>query len=271
MSAAMIVHVFIASFAAFVISISAQTASAPLEKVLKLNRVYSCGGERIIIKECDESGVCRFHRASSIGEAAPTEERSKREELQKLVGTCRVEPVAEPQNAVPERMSVYDAYLVSGNMHYASGSRQLSKNDTDSAKRDFKAAIEDYNKALRLNPNLFEALCGIALAHQKQREYLPASAAWKQALAVKRDSVFALNQLGIAYLYLEKYEDSIASFERAVKLKPDFAVGYYNLGLAFASMGKDGEAEKVRDKLSSIDQTQAQKLGNALSPTAHEP
>lgn len=231
-------------------------------KPLRMNRTYLCGGERLTATECGADGKCKVLRAG--GTANNAESVEPRADLVKTIQSCLLEKTVNPQNATPERPTVFDAYLVSGNIHYAAASRHLAAKEQGLAAAEFAKAAEDYNKALAANPRLFEAYSGLGLVYQKQGDFRRAAAAWSKALETRPNSIFALNQLGIAQLFLEQFPDSVSAFSRAIKLKSDFAVGYYNLGLTYASMGKEDDAMKVYETLMSIDKAQAQRLMDAI-------
>lgn len=61
---------------------------------------------------------------------------------------------------------------------------------------DYDKAIEDYNKALSINPNFADAY----------------------------------NQRGIVYFAKQDYKKAIDDFNKAINLNPNFAEAYYNLG-----------------------------------------
>ena len=109
--------------------------------------------------------------------------------------------------------------------------------------REFKdqgkmnAALDCFQKALRLDPNLAEAAycTGNILLLQKN----PAQAAfwYKKTLQIKSDHVDAHNNLGSAFNEMARCDDAVACFKQAIALEPEFAEAHFNLGLSFKNKG----------------------------------
>lgn len=103
-------------------------------------------------------------------------------------------------------------------------------------------AIGHYEQALRINPEYAVAHnnLGIALAQTGKAE--DAITHYEQALRIKPDYAEAHCNLGIALALAGKIEQAIAHFEQAVRIKPDYAKAHYNLGVALARLGRPQEA-----------------------------
>jgi len=75
---------------------------------------------------------------------------------------------------------------------------------------DYQKAIEQYDEAIRLNPQYAKAYYN----------------------------------RGIAYYYLSQYEQAIQDFGEAIRLNPQYAEAYNNRGFAYETLGKSTEAER---------------------------
>lgn len=79
---------------------------------------------------------------------------------------------------------------------------------------NLQAAIDDYTKAIELNPNYAEAY-------------------------FNRGNVYSYRNN-----YLKSYSQAIADYTQAINLNPNFASAYQGRGLCYKAIGRNSEAEK---------------------------
>jgi tetratricopeptide (TPR) repeat protein len=129
-------------------------------------------------------------------------------------------------------------------------------------------AMENYQKALAINPSYEDALnnMGYALAGQKRNaEAIPY---YERALRVRPNHVEVNNNLGNALSEIGRLDEAIQHYRIALKEKPDHADAHNNLGIALAMQGKLDEAiPHFRDAIRfKPDYASAHSnLGNALA------
>jgi tetratricopeptide (TPR) repeat protein len=103
-------------------------------------------------------------------------------------------------------------------------------------------AIQQYEQALRIKPDLVEGHYNFGHALIKEGKTQEAIAHYREALRVKPDLAEANCSLGYALIQAGKAAEAIPYLERSLRAKPDFAEAHCNLGNALAQVGKTQEA-----------------------------
>jgi tetratricopeptide (TPR) repeat protein len=123
---------------------------------------------------------------------------------------------------------------------------------------DVPAAMEQFEQAVRINPNSAKAHNYLALTLENQGRWSEAAAQFEQAVGVDPDFVEARNNLAIALEGLGRMPEAIEQFKQALRIKPQSAEVHYNLGNAFIQQGnvKDAmqhyeEALRIRPDLTA--------------------
>jgi len=137
------------------------------------------------------------------------------------------------------------------------------------AKTDFKKALENFEKAIEINPELAAAYSGIGVILFQQKEYDKAITQFKKALEInpelseaseKYKTVLAEKEkqeknvkklVGITHFnkgnnYRRKgeFENAIKEYTLAIKHNPEYYLAFYNRGRAYQNMGKYEESLK---------------------------
>lgn len=99
-------------------------------------------------------------------------------------------------------------------------------------------AIEKWEKALKLKPDLSSAHYNIGLALITKGKYDQAIKHLNKALQAKPNWHEPYNDLGLAYEGLGEYDLAIKNYNEALRLKPDYLNAHYNLGCAYYKEGK---------------------------------
>jgi tetratricopeptide (TPR) repeat protein len=103
-------------------------------------------------------------------------------------------------------------------------------------------AIGQYQKALAVWPQDFNArnnLADVLLTLGRTEE---AIAHYEQGLAVKPDSAEAHFNFGNILLELDRHQEAMVHYEQALAIKPDLAEAHNNFGQALLALGRAGEA-----------------------------
>ena len=123
-------------------------------------------------------------------------------------------------------------------------------------------AINNFEKAIALNPKYAEAHYNLGVAFQKTHQLDNAIKHYKEAINVKHEYPTAHNNLGLISLELGYTDSAIKSFEWAVAYSPEYAEAHNSLGAASQELDKFDEAIKHYKKAVTINPKYAQAFNN---------
>ena len=101
----------------------------------------------------------------------------------------------------------------------------------------FDAAINNYKKALKINPYYADAYSNMGNVLKDKGDLEAAIQSYKQALKIKPDYAQAYNNMGNALKDKGDLKAAIESYKQALKIKPDYAQAYSNMGIALKGKG----------------------------------
>ena len=105
-------------------------------------------------------------------------------------------------------------------------------------KSDFKAAVNAYDKAIELKPDLAEAYNNRGAEQHALGRHEAALADFDEVIRLKPDYAGAYSNRGNAKNDLGRHEDAIVDCNEAIRLKPDLAEAYNNRGNAKSGLGR---------------------------------
>ena len=109
-------------------------------------------------------------------------------------------------------------------------------------KEDYQGAIEDFTKAIELQPDYFQAYYERGLVHSDQLDERAAIEDFTQAIELQPDYFPAYYNRGIVHRNQGDNKAAIEDFNQAIELQPDYFPAYYNRGIAYRNRGDNQRA-----------------------------
>jgi len=119
----------------------------------------------------------------------------------------------------------------------------------------YESAIENFEKALLLDPKFTNAHLGIAGAYNAMGENEKAVDTYQKIINQKPDFWMGYKDLGIHYLTLGEIDDAIFNFEKVTEITPQNSTAYSNLGIAYYYKGDTEMAKSMFVKSLEIEES----------------
>jgi len=113
---------------------------------------------------------------------------------------------------------------------------------------EYSAAIEDFNKAIELDPKDSTAFNNRGLAKYSLGEYSAAIEDFNKVIELDPKNSYALVGRGVSHCLLERYEECLKDCSKSIELDPKFYYGFLRRGIAFLLLRKYEEAIKDIDQ-----------------------
>jgi len=114
---------------------------------------------------------------------------------------------------------------------------------------NYEEALEQFNKAIELNPKNYIAHNYVGLVYFELRAYDQAIEYFNKAIELKPNRFMAHNRLGICYYQQKKYDLAIEQFNKAIELNPDRnSIAFKLLDQTYSQLGQDKLAEAQLNK-----------------------
>lgn len=117
-----------------------------------------------------------------------------------------------------------EGYTCAGNVSFGTGK--------------YQKAVEQFERAVELDPNSDYALGYLADAYQKVGKPEAAEAAYKKAISLRPNYWAVYNWLGAFYVGEARYSEAADMFRKVIELAPDNYRGYSNLGGVYQFEGR---------------------------------
>lgn len=107
---------------------------------------------------------------------------------------------------------------------------------------NYKKAVDEFTRAIQLDPDLDEAYLGEASAYQSLGKLNEAEKVYQRVIELRPNYWKGYNLLGIFYCRQSQYDQCAAMFRKVVDLTPESFRGYANLGAVYLAEGKYADA-----------------------------
>jgi tetratricopeptide (TPR) repeat protein len=101
---------------------------------------------------------------------------------------------------------------------------------------NYEQAIEDFDRAIKLNPQYADAYKGRGVAYRKLGNHRQAISDYDRSIEINHEYPDAYNNRGIAYADLGNLRQAISDFDKAIEINPDYAKAYYNRGVVYGML-----------------------------------
>jgi tetratricopeptide (TPR) repeat protein len=118
---------------------------------------------------------------------------------------------------------------------------------------DDDRAIQDYNRAIRLDPTFGAALANRGRAYYYIDEYDRSIQDYDQAIRLEPNNDFAFNGRGNAYSDKGEYDRSIQDYDQAIRFNPNYAIAFDNRGLSYYEKNEFDRAIQDYDQAIRLD------------------
>ena len=122
-----------------------------------------------------------------------------------------------------------------------------------SLQKDFEIAIENYNKAAALNPRHAGTYNNRGATYANNGEHVKAIKDFTTAIKLNPQDAGIYNNRGLVYGNVFDFDRAIKDYNAAIKLNPDFASAYINRGVANHHKGKYTTAIKDYSRAMELD------------------
>jgi tetratricopeptide (TPR) repeat protein len=114
-------------------------------------------------------------------------------------------------------------------------------------------AIESYNKAIEINPNLVDAYAGLGDLYLDEGKVSDAIRYLKKAIETDPTYVSAYMKLGDAYAENDQIDEAITYYEKTIEINPRITRVYYYMGNIYFKKGDREKAIKAYEKVIELE------------------
>jgi tetratricopeptide (TPR) repeat protein len=107
---------------------------------------------------------------------------------------------------------------------------------------DLKGAIEQYERAISVNPRFTTAYNRLAIVYQKLGKFADAEQMFQQGIRADPGAAMLRNNLGYIYLATNRLPEAETQCREALRISPDFKRARMNLAVTLARAGRPQES-----------------------------
>lgn len=183
--------------------------------------------------------------AVSIGPVKTKQDKVARDLIKGLVISSEGSEV-QIRDEIPQPSIDQLAKQFSASVYFSRGLAHALKEESD-------AAITDYDKSIRLDPENANAFVNRGKARANKGALDEAIVDYDKAISMDPDYALPYNNRCFAQVKKGNFDAAIADCDKAIALEPNFAYAYNNRGQAYAAQGKLDKAMPDYDKSIALD------------------
>ena len=143
------------------------------------------------------------------------------------------------------------------------------KGETNLSKNFYNNAIEDFSRALEINPNYVDALINRGSAYAELGRFNDALMDFNRALKFEKRDAELFNKRGEVFLQNKMFNEAIKDFASALVLNPMSSDAYLNRGRAYSEKGMPEEAMIDFKQAVKADSDHSLSFIDRAAPEAH--
>jgi len=108
----------------------------------------------------------------------------------------------------------------------------------------YDKAIEEFNKALELDPNYGLALNELAFVYVGMEDFEKAIEYFKRGVLVAPGDANLLDSMALCYFYMGRLDEAAATYKEVLEIKPDWSYSYW--GISYINALKEDYSETMK-------------------------
>jgi len=195
----------------------------------------------------------RYDKAGNLDQAISALDESVRLDPQFALGFASLGECYRLKNVIDPKQKWVDQALA--NLQHAMqlndrlAAPHVSLAWLESALGHHDLALQEYQKALGINPRDPEAVKGLAREYERAGRIADAEAGFKQAILLRPDYWDSYNALGSFYVRQQRYPEAITQFRRVLDLTPDNSAAYSNVAGVLLLIGDPASQKEAEAAL----------------------
>jgi len=136
------------------------------------------------------------------------------------------------------------------------------RGDASNNLKEYQRAIQDYDRAIELEPTAAIYYTDRGIVYTKLKEYQRAIQDYDRAIELDLNYAKAHNQRGNTYYKLKEYQRAIQDYDRAIELESTAAIFYANRGSAYSNLKEYQRAIQDYDRAIELEPTKVANYTN---------
>ena len=112
----------------------------------------------------------------------------------------------------------------------------------------YEQAIDEYNKALKLNPQYFGAYVNRGNAYEAMKRHWTAIRDYDRAIEINPNYGGAYMNKGVVYTKMKLYDQAISSISKGIEIDPKNGEMYFNRAVLISRVNKPKSADYFNQK-----------------------